>query len=426
VYLCTIQTADCLAAEYTDRSQRPEWQGIRTKALEQEPEDAERWQTYMQMRREDQMEGDPEGRSAHRYYLQHRSAMDRGAVVDNPYLYDGRQLPDGTLKEASALQRYYNLLADKGAGFVARELQNDPPTVATAEAPDVTQAVVLRHVGGPPRGVIPPSTQLITAAVDVHGQFLAWAVFAWRPGPVGNLLDYGYEPVYSPTEGKLSDPDNVAQVDKAIADALASLARKFDGGFPDDEGTCRDVDLVLVDSGWKPRTVSAFCQAAGHTWWPCKGYGVGTRAGNYREPRKAAGDVAVGDGWHARVDVHTGSALYHLDADRWKRFVHDAFLAPPLKGGEPRPGVLQLFGEKHSGLIRYAEEILGQQWREEFVAGRGWKRYWDTVSSRDHYLDVTGYAAAAASIMGMTMVPGSVDPPRKQVDINQYIQDQLA
>ena len=97
-YTCTIWSANCLAAKYTDQKIKSAWAGSRRKMLVQKPDNEDLWTKYMELRQSGVLTGDENGREAHRFYLAHRRQMDKGAVVSNPYRFDS----DGPARWQSA------------------------------------------------------------------------------------------------------------------------------------------------------------------------------------------------------------------------------------------------------------------------------------------------------------------------------------
>jgi phage terminase large subunit GpA-like protein len=73
-----------------------------------------------------------------------------------------------------------------------------------------------------PRGILPPDTQWLTAAVDVGKYLLHWVLVAWRQGATGALVDYGR------IEGASSD----LGVEAAVMVALRQFRDMALAGWP--------------------------------------------------------------------------------------------------------------------------------------------------------------------------------------------------
>jgi hypothetical protein len=184
VMLTTLQNKACASAQFTDSKRKPSWGGRRFRFLLNPPNNPRLWEEYIRERREGQSIGDKYGRSAHAIYLKKRRAMDAGAVVCNPKSFDGRRLADGTRLQVSALQRYYDFVADNGEEAALAELQNDPAD-ATRTRVTLTAEDVARKLNGLARGVVPLRAQHVTGMVDVHDSLLYWLVAAWEPDFTG-------------------------------------------------------------------------------------------------------------------------------------------------------------------------------------------------------------------------------------------------
>src|SRR5690606_14230516 len=111
VMLTTLQSRVSASYKFTDPKEKPTWKGRRFRYLIKPPDRLDLWQEYVTQRQADLQSGDDFARTAHRFYLDNRAAMDAGAVVANPHRFDASQLPDGSQLEVSSLQRYYNEVA---------------------------------------------------------------------------------------------------------------------------------------------------------------------------------------------------------------------------------------------------------------------------------------------------------------------------
>ena len=152
VMLTTTQTQTCVSATFTDPKMKPSWKGKRFAFLQKKPDKEEMWSVeYIAIRQQAMTEGDEFARKAHQFYLEHREEMDAGAVVANPFSYDGRILPDGSQLQVSAIQRYYDFVADNGEDAALCELQNKPPDEAKVQESGITPSRIQCQVSGYPR-----------------------------------------------------------------------------------------------------------------------------------------------------------------------------------------------------------------------------------------------------------------------------------
>ncbi len=254
--LGTIIRRGCVIEQLTDRKLNPAWHGIRQKRLLKEPKNGEMWQRYMETRKQAQRDGDPTSRKAHRYYLDNRAEMDKGARVSNKYRFLGDEIEGdgltGDMKrlEVSAIQSCFNTICDMGRDNFDSEYQNDPGD-DSSEGVGIEAVYVQRKLSGVPRRVVPAGCIKITRTIDIRRREFHWTDIAWKGGAKGFNIDYGIRPINSPV-GNLSDSVVKKALEEAILSALLEFYREFEasGGYPDGEtGEMRRIDLGLVDSG---------------------------------------------------------------------------------------------------------------------------------------------------------------------------------
>lgn len=408
VLLCTVINRKCLAWEYTDRKQRPEWNGIRQSWIRCWPNKIELWERYVMLRKQDKQDGDPFGRRAHQFYLEHRSEMDAGAVVSNPMRYDPKLLQDGTQLEVSSLQAAWNLIADQGRDNFLCEYQNSPPEDDGLEGSGITERIVQNRASGLERGIVPSACDALTMGIDIGGRQLHWVLVAWRTGLMGHVVDYGVHTVNSPLSGGLSAEHNKKAVEAAIQTALLELADQVRLGWPQESASePRCIDIGLVDAGWQDKAVYGFCASQGGLWRPCKGFGSGHRVA-YRPPNRQSKDRIVGNNW-CRIYQHADWIwLYHVNSDFWKLAIQNGFLLSPDK-----PGSITLWGKDPFVHQTFARHICAERWIREFVPGKGTKEYFAIEHKQNHWLDAMHYAAAAASILGLRIVEATVAKKEK-------------
>jgi len=263
VMLTTIQRRNCISAKYTDRKQKPSWQGKRFRFLEKKPDHTDLWDEYVALRIENQIAGDEHGRGAHAMYLEKRAAMDAGAIVANPCRFDATRLPDGTQIEASALECYYNLVARLGQEAVSTEYDNDPPEESGPQESGLTAFRIQKQVSGYARKIIPPGCTLITQGIDCGKVILHWVVRAWKVDEAnclitGYTIDYGFQDVLGTTIG--SDEGLDEAIKRAI---LARREAAVLANYATEAGEIRDVDLTLVDAGYRTEAVYDACRELG-------------------------------------------------------------------------------------------------------------------------------------------------------------------
>jgi len=396
VMLCTTQNRKCIAYKYTDRKCKPSWKGRRFRKMITPPDRKDLWDEYIELRQA-RADDDPDARVAFRFYRDNQAEMDRGAEISNPYSYDRRDAEDGETIELSAIQAYYNRVADFGEEAVATEDDNDPPETVGPQGSGLTAGIVASRNSGLDRLQVPANTTCITYGIDLGKYRCHWVGIAWWKGAGGCIFDYGVADVYGTDESMDND-----QSEPAIYRALVNwrdelLATKI----VDAAGTERSINSVMVDSGTFTDSAYEFIRQVGGNFHVSKG------VGGYKQP-KANTNTIVANHLHASKQTEKGVWLWNLDTDYWKQWVHERFLTPTFDDENMlRRGSLSLFSpgprKKH---LTFAQHITAEEYVEEFVAGKGTKKYWYPHGKNNHWLDATYQAAAAAGGMGVEILSG--------------------
>lgn len=388
VMLTTIMRRVCLSETYSDPAQKPSWKGKRFRLLENPPDDTETWEEYQILRRKNQQEGDPTAREAHQWYLDRREQMDKGAKCSNPDRYIADLMPDGSQQEVSGIQHAYNIISDRGEEAFATEYQNDPPEEDIEDRSGITAYLVQHQLSNYPRGVVPPEVKAVVAAVDIGKYACHWAIVAWRADATGYVVDYGVQDVWS------SVTADERAIDTAIhrclhdwrSSVLASPCVTVDK-------ESRRVDLVLIDCGYRGDVIYQFCNEMGGDYRPAMGMGESAGAptkAKYRPTGRSSGTKRLGDHWCLTKHPEKRQWFVLMDADHWKRWVHDRFLTPI-----DRPGSLLLFGSEARPHIGYAKHLTA----EEEVGGK-----WVQTHRQNHWFDATYMAAVAGNMRGIQLL----------------------
>lgn len=402
VMLCTTQNRKCIAYKYTDTQQKPSWNGQRFRKMIKPPARDDLWEEYISMRI-NKSSDDPDARAAFRFYRDQQSMMDAECEIGNPYSFDDRKHADGEPLELSAIQAYYNRVADFGAEAVATEDDNDPPEEAGPETSGITAAVVGSRISGFDKHICPANTLAITAAIDIGKYICHWVVIAWTNNATGCVIDYGRAEVAN------TDVDSDDQaIEKAIYRTLLQFRDWIiNVEFEDASGAKRKIDRVFCDSGDYTQSVYEFIRQIGHgIFAPTKGLG------KYKQPQTQNESIRVGRHLHAHYMPSDRVWLHLLDADYWKRFVHERFLTPTFDDENMlRAGSLSLYqphGSKDH--LTFSQHIVAEEWVTDFKKGKGERCYWMVHNRNNHYLDATAMAAAAASLHGVSPLAGIAAP----------------
>lgn len=406
VILTTLQNRTCVSYRFTDPIAKPTWKGKRFRFLLNPPARQDLWSEYVQIL-QDNMRSidasgeplDPFGRKAHQFYLKHRKQMDAGAKVANPHRYDSAELHDGTKLEASALQRYYNMVARFGEVAVATEYDNDPPEETGPVESSITPHRIQGQRGGYDRRVVPNAANMLVQGLDVGKYAIHWVVRAWTENGVGYTIDYGVEDVHNTKRGTEEGED------LAIYRAILSRMELAAVQYANEAGDHVPLRLSLIDSRYRMQAVKRACKEIGLGIRPALGHGKssGCTTANFRDVFTRTPNRKPGDGWF-ETRSPGGIWVVNTDADRWKAWEHDRWMSPT-----GTPGSLQMFGERDMTIQQerahraethaYSHSVCNEKEVEEIVRGT-LKRYWKTFGP-NHWLDASALSDVAANILGL-------------------------
>lgn len=457
VMLTTLQNRICVSYRYTDPMAKPSWKGKRFRFLVKPPKNQDLWQQYVQMVQDDLRELDdngepldPHARRAHALYLQHRKAMDLGGAVANRHRYDPSRLADGSQKEISALQRYYNEVARIGPDAVATEYDNAPPDDDRQVAGISPRQIQLRLSGLPYR-VVPDCVLKITQGIDVGKRWLHWVVRAWVQRSddqvaTGYTIDYGE----TPTSGTVSGSEE--GIDEAIKRALRARAEQIARDpYCTAAGKVCDIDLTLIDCQYRMEAIYDYCIEAGQFFLRTRNTngrfspsaGVGASNGAIREDWRqithSTDDTIPGDFWKMSKQAN-GIWQTRMHADSWKLWEHDRWMGEPDAAGgllvwgesptaaEAAAGRLSYAQRQHrqpfpSGLPGFADQICAEIEAEEVrnnVTIRRWISGENLNMKHNHLFDAAYRADVAASMLGVPLLGRRIVAavrPRRRVSL---------
>lgn len=392
VMLCTIINRECVAFQYTDRTQFPAWNGKRYKLLEKLPDNTDLMEDYIRQVRENQESGDKFARGAHQFFLDNLVEIEAGSVIANPYILEPDILMDGTQKEVSALQHCLNVIADVGWDAFNTEYQNDPPKDDSEETSGITPLIVRQSLNGLEQGIVPRDTQKLTAFIDVGKYRLHYVVIAWRGGSTGYVVDYW--------EKQTADPD-VIGTHKAILTALREWRdERLSEPYLNEDGEPVVLNLCLVDSGYADSAVYEFMSESGAGYMPSMG------DSRFRQPTVQTTEKIPGMNHWYRARRQNGIWVVNMDADYWKHLVHDRFMMDHTVDEWAVSGCMTLYGKDVKVHGNFARQVCAEIWTREWKEGNRGKvlhDYWKKTNKDNHYLDCMYGACVAASCCGIVM-----------------------
>jgi hypothetical protein len=403
VFLCTIQNRKCLAFKYTDPKQKPSWKGKRYRKMIKRPDRMDLVQQYMTLRIET-AEDDPDARVAFRFWRDNQQEIERDCEISNPASYNKDPHEDGEPLELSAIQSYFNKVADWGEEAVATEIDNDPPEQIGPQGSGLTWQTVAGRISGLDRYQLPANASCVTASIDLGKYLCHWVVVAWWKGAGGCVIDYGRAEVVGTDRGM----DNEASEPMIYRTLLNWRDELLAKQYVDAAGSSRSVDAVFIDSGTFTDAAYQFVRDVhGAPFYCSKGIG------NYRDKTTETDKIKPGNHFHASYQEAQGLWLYEMDTDYWKQFIHERFLTPTFdEQNFLRRGALSLFSQasdrKHTS---FAHHIVAEELVSEFKEGKGVKTWWNKIDENNHWLDAIYMAAAAASARGIYLLSPTAETP---------------
>jgi phage terminase large subunit GpA-like protein len=263
------------------------------------------------------------------------------------------------------------------------------------------------------QGIAPPGYPLLTGFVDIGKTLLHWCVMAWSKAGSGSIIDYGVADVWP------KNRDNQQAVEVAILQALFGMRDQLlSADYCHPDGEIIPMQCVLVDSGNWEKPVYEFVRATGEKIFRVsKGRGD-ERPGHrsvFHTPDKQTAEKRVGDHCVMTFQETSGVWLTTMDTDYWKTWLHERFMTPD---NSPQ-GCLTLFGSDKRRHVAFAHHICSEIEVEEFVEGKGLKRYWKKISGNNHWLDCAYGACVAASLHGMKLLSTPQEMGRKRFAMGQ-------
>jgi hypothetical protein len=411
VMLCTVIAPGDLSDRFLSHDIHPEWQGVRTRMLEEWPADMVLWDQYAEARRESFRSGD-RGQRGNEFYDAHREAMDAGARVSWP-----ERMKPG---ELSGIQSAMNLYYADPKGFRA-EYQNDPDPVGASAAKQISPVHLVTCLSGLHRFEIPREASRIVAFIDAgggRGRGLWYGVLAVDNDFGGSVVDYGPFPrqarsmfLASDMRPGLAEAYPALGEDERLYRGLTDLTEEVLGRtyLRETTGEQLRVERCLIDCGWKSQTIHKFIRESkyANSLYPSKGVGRSIQRSGVSEWKPRPGERS---GFHWRLTIsETGRGrMVQFDPDMWKTFLFERFTTAP--GGRGR---LTLFAKDGREPVRNADhEMLAAHCNAETATsatlrGSTFDKWSERPGSPDNHLfDVLTGCLVASSVQGLVWSPG--------------------
>jgi hypothetical protein len=246
---------------------------------------------------------------------------------------------------------------------------------------------------------------------------LHWSVKAFRDDATAFVIDYGVQEVYGTVKG--SDEG----IETAIIRALETLKQSgMDAAYHEADGRIRDIDLTLVDAGWKTDAIYQLTKQYPNAFKPAMGFGKssGCVQANFSPVIHSTKDKKTGDHWFLSRRPK-GVWLVCHDADHWKSWEHDRWMTPTDK-----PGTLMIYGQRTEAEQRqkrlaedekrhfsFAKHITNEVLKMEWVKDKLVKKF-KAKSDTVHYLDANVLCNVAASMLGISLLKAPIQQVEMQ------------
>ena len=390
VVLTTIQNCRSYSYRVTDRKLKPTFAGDRYGMLSQWPDDRDVWDEYIAMRQRNQAEGDKDGLEALQFYIDNRERMEEGCVVSNPHRFNRRLDANGKAVEISAIQAFFNRVADWGLSRVMAELQNEPDIEEQEETLGLTAGLVASRVSHLLQNELPTASCKIAFGLDIGKYYSYWVKVASHGNAIGHVIDYGI--IENPNITKATEPDAVA----------VSLLKSLDS-WRTDMLAENPPDFGLVDSGFQTDAIYEFIRRSGGTpFAAAKGWDSGRfRIGENKTGRRVFHES------YAQFLNEEKIWLYNVHTEWWKQYLQERFLTRNIVDGSFNDGSLSLFnaGRDPKRHLSFSHHITAEGEEKLFVEGKGIVRSWKVYNRNNHWLDATALAMAALGVLGVRLIP---------------------
>lgn len=393
---CTVIQPDDLSDRILSRDKHPEFHGIRTKLLPQEPADLDLWNQYAEILRECLRNDEGIGRAT-RFYKKNRKKMNKGAVASWPARFND--------DEISAVQFAMNLKLLHPEMFAA-EYQNCPLVVEEADAQTDPDAVVKR-LSGHKRGAL-PLVEYLTGGIDVQKNYLVWTIAGFEQNATPYVIDYGTWPdqklqyfdrrsATRTIERAFPKADEDTQLWKAIEALTAELfAREF---VRVDDGSRMSLKRICIDVRYRGQVIKRYVRQSPHrdALLPAQGIAIKPGAPGINDREAKPGEISKHDFRLPPLGAGQIARTASFDSAEYISKVHDA-LNTPLGS----PGAMTLFDAPTHVHRCFADQLCSEYstWIE--AKGRK-KRAWNPRPNGgdNDFLDATKLAFLAAYTLGM-------------------------
>jgi hypothetical protein len=336
VITCTVRNRDDIADQYL---KNPRWSGRRCSALDEMPKDLTAWRNYGEyhekLLEQYQTHEPPEERenivrkNLNEYYQIHRQELEDGFKPHWEYAKKPFHL--------SAIQSAMEFWLEDETSFWS-ELMNKPLAELLQDTDDLDVDKIMAKRLPYPRDWIPPSTEAVVAAIDIHNEMLSYLVLSGGNSFSTHLCDYGIYP--EQTSRAVVQPEHVArpismvyhgyETEDAVYTAVDELVEMLmQKRFERDDGTTKRISRILIDAKYGPltATIRKYCK---NTRYPDVVIHSFSATEDIYNRKKKLGEKRDPSGrWVIPPAANRGDPRHILyDGNHWKTFALARILSP--------------------------------------------------------------------------------------------------
>jgi len=390
---CTVIEPGDGADQLLDRSQHPDWRGIRASFLDSLPdEDAlDLWEQWNQIRVEDlqtfdddvdDVEQESISERAHDFYRANFEAMNSGCVVAWEYAFKPEHYVDALEK---AMHWYFR----SRRGFWS-ELQNQPEKFHATTAPTLQAHQLAVRWSHLERGIVPSEADYLTAHADVSKNVLWYEIRAFAQDSTSWTIEYGTWPKQSrayftqATAANTIDlmysqlPTWHVRAMAAIRDLFTEL---FSRQFMREDGTVQRLTIAGIDANDETETVKEAIRKANLSGrlWPMHSRSFRAPKPPLNDLSKKDGDI-IGDNWRHRTPAHGSMRYITYDTDRWKSHHRDRLIVPA-----ETPGSITFYGGTEHRMLADQSTAEFSSVNVNMATGRT-EEWWANRPGQDNHL----------------------------------------
>ncbi len=329
-YICSGDLAD----RFLDHEQHPEWQGERGKLVDKWPDDEKAWGRYAELWRRDKLDGTDEAR---KFYRKNRRAMDKGAEIDDPQLYDHAT-------EQSAIHHAYNLLLSLGRHDFMAEYQGEPQEETSTELYRVERGDVIEKTNGLDRRQSHPDEVYLVAGIDINHYAMSWCVMSIQRNLGAHVVEYGF---YPGGNDDLWNQRKKETLEQAVYNGMFTLSERLGGAFP-------HLATVAFDGNFETGTVYRAAKNLNRTMPFRVVTARGRSAEQYNLPQRRSSIQRIGHRCH--VFYGPNGLTLTFDSHYWHRHLQMGFLLNP-----GAPGSVSLWGSAKDAHGVFADHVVAEK-----------------------------------------------------------------